>query len=126
MNPVTQGLLAQLNQPALATFARDWDDFESLVIEIYRQKAVSFEQQERFFVLREALESKYAQLAEELGRYWPHVRIKGESLTGNPFESLLAMQSAKEVVENWAAMRLLPAAREAFNQLLMARIEAAG
>lgn len=123
MNPVTQGLLAQLNEPSLATFAQNWDDWESLIIEIYRQKTVSFAQQERFFVLREALQPEYAALAAELGQFWPHVRIKGESLTTNPFEALLVLPAAKQVVENWTAMRYLPAAREAINQLLMGRIE---
>ncbi|MCW5876581.1 MAG: hypothetical protein KIS85_06830 [Anaerolineales bacterium] len=126
MNPVTEGLLRKLNDPQLDEFARCWGELEALVIEIYRQKAVSFEQQESFFLLREELLQRYPPLAEELGGYWPLARVKGEAVTVNPFEALIGKESAKQFVENWEAMRYLPAAREAINQLLMGRIERAG
>ncbi len=125
MNPVTQGLLKQVRDDgSLEAFAQDWEDLESLIIEVYRQKSVSFEQQEQFFALKERLRNAYAEIQNELFRYWPLIRVKGELVVGDPYLALLDKSSAKEFVENWDAMRTLPAAREALNQMLMARIEA--
>lgn len=123
MNPVTQGLLKQLNDPDSTRFAESWDQLEQLVIEIYKQKSVSFDQQTEFFAVREKLQTMYPKFSQELDRFWPHIKVKGELMIGNPLASILSKQGAKEFVENWDAMRTLPAAREALNQMLVARIE---
>ena len=126
MNPVTRALLKQLGDRQLDVFAEDWDHLESLVVEIYRQKSLSFAQQENFFQLQERLRECYAQLREELALFWPHTKIRGEPVTADPFAALIGVQAAQEFVGNWDAMRTLPAAREALNQLLMARLEKGG
>lgn len=123
MNPVTLGLLRKINDPKVAVFAENWDRLEQLVIEIYRQKSVSFDQQAYFFAIKEHLQSSYVQFEHELALFWPHIRIKGELVIGDPFASIIGKESAKEFVENWEAMRTLPAAREALNQMLVARLE---
>ncbi|MCL4256927.1 MAG: hypothetical protein KJZ53_00200 [Anaerolineales bacterium] len=123
MNPVTQSLLKQLNDPQLTAFAIDWDAVTELVIEIYQQKSLTVEQQARFFEAQERLQTAYPALAPELEPFWRTARIKGELVVGDPFLAVLSKPSAKEFVENWDAMRTLPAAREALNMLLMARIE---
>ncbi|QYK50271.1 MAG: hypothetical protein KF701_07700 [Anaerolineales bacterium] len=123
MNPVTHGLLKQLNDPQLTAFATDWDAVTELVIEIYQQKSLTVEQQARFFEAQERLQATYPALAAELEPFWRTARIKGELVVGDPFLAVLGKPSAKEFVENWDAMRTLPAAREALNMLLMARIE---
>jgi hypothetical protein len=123
MNPVTQGLLRDLNDPKLDAFARDWGELEVLVVEIYKQKSLSFAQQEEFFELQERLRPSYAILAPQLEAFWRKTRIKGELVTTDPFLAVLEKQSAKDFVENWDAMKTLPAAREAFNQLLMDKLE---
>lgn len=124
MNPVTHGLLQQLNDPQLTAFATDWDTVTELVIEIYQQKSLTVEQQARFFEAQERLQAAYPALATELEPHWRTARIKGELVVGDPFLAVLSKPSAKEFVENWDAMRTLPAAREALNMLLMARIAA--
>lgn len=124
MNPVTRGLLAQLEDPQVAEFAEDWDTLENLVVEIYRQKSVTFEQQQTFFDVQQRLQQSYPRYEEEFGRYWPHVRVKGELVVGDPFQALIRQSGAKAFVENWDAMRTLPAARESLNQMLVARIAA--
>ncbi len=123
MNPVTHGLLKQLNDPALTAFATDWDTLTELVIDIYQQKSLTVEQQERFFDAQERLQASYPALAPELEPFWRPARIKGELVVGDPFLAVLSKSSAKEFVENWDAMRTLPAAREALNMMLMSRIE---
>lgn len=123
MNPVTQGLLKQLNDPALSAFAQDWDTVTELVIEIYQQKSLTVEQQARFFEAQEHLQAAYPALASQLEPYWRSARIKGELVVGDPFLAVFSKPSAKEFVENWDVMRTLPAAREALNMLLMERIE---
>lgn len=126
MNPVTHGLLQQLNDPRLTAFATDWDAVTELVIEIYQQKSLSVEQQARFFDAQERLLAAYPALAVELEPHWRVARVKGELVVGDPFLAVLNKASAKEFVENWDAMRTLPAAREALNMLLMGRIEKEG
>jgi hypothetical protein len=121
MNPVTQALLRDLNDTELVAFVTDWDALNDLVIEIYQQKSLTFEQQERFFELQERLRAAYPPLAAELAPHWRTARIKGELVIGDPFAAIIEKQSAKDFVENWDAMRTLPAAREALNNMLMAR-----
>lgn len=123
MNPVTHGLLQQLNDPQLTAFATDWDTVTELVIEIYQQKSLTVEQQARFFEAQERLQAAYPPLAAELEPHWRMARVKGELVVGDPFLAVLDKRSAKEFVENWDAMRTLPSAREALNIMLMARIE---
>lgn len=123
MNPVTQSLLKQLNDPQLNTFAADWDALTELVIEIYQQKSLTFAQQELFFELQERLRAAYGRLAADLEPHWRTARVKGELVVGDPFRAVIEKATAKEFVENWDAMRTLPAAREALNMMLMERIE---
>jgi hypothetical protein len=123
VNPVTQSLLKQLNDPKLSAFAADWDALTELVIEIYQQKSLTFAQQEQFFELQERLRPAYSRLAAELEPHWRTARVKGELVVGDPFRAVIEKASAKEFVENWDAMRTLPAAREALNMMLMGRIE---
>ncbi len=123
MNPVTRALLRQLRDGQLNKFAEDWDNLESLVVEIYKQKSLSFEQQEEFFQLQKGLQERYAALREELGLFWPKTKVRGEPVIADPFAALIAKRAAQEFVGNWDAMRTLPAAREALNLMLMARIE---
>ena len=123
MNPVTQALLRQVKDPALYAFVRDWDTLSDLVIEANQQKSLSFDQQEIYFQVQERLRQSYARLAAVLAPFWRKAKIRGEVIIKDPFLALIDKQSAKEFVENWEAMKTLPAAREALNEMLMARIE---
>jgi hypothetical protein len=122
-NPVTQSLLKQINDPALAAFVEGWDALNDLVIEIYQQKSLTFEQQERFFELQERLGAAYPAYAAELAPHWRTARVKGELVVGDPFLAIIEKRGAKDFIENWDAMRTLPAAREALNMMLMAKVE---
>lgn len=123
MNPVTQSLLKHLNGPQLHAFAEDWDLLTALVIEIYQQKSLTVAQQARFFEAQARLQNSYAALAAELEPHWRAARVKGDLVVGDPFRAIIDKPSAKEFVENWDALRSLPAAREALNMMLMERVE---
>jgi hypothetical protein len=122
MNPVTRGLLQQIGDQKLETFAQEWDALEALVIEINRQNSLSFAQQEEFFDIQARLRESYKKIQNEVEPFWRAAKIKGELLTADPFFKLIEAQSAQEFLGNWPVMQTLPAAREAFNQMLMARI----
>ena len=123
MNPVTQGLVRKLNDPALHNFVDDWDALNDLIINIYQQKSVTFEQQALFFELQNRLRVSYASLTGDLEPFWRKARVKGDLAVGDPFSALIEKKSAKQFVENWDAMRTLPAAREALNEMLMKKTD---
>lgn len=123
MNPVTRGLLKQLHDRKLNAFVEAWDSLETLIVEIYKQKSLSFTQQEEFFSLQEELRKQYKLQEGQLAYFWSKTKVKGEPVTQDPFAALIETPAAKSFVENWDAMRTLPLAREALNQMLMARIE---
>ncbi len=123
MNPVTGALIKELKDPAWDAFAKDWDILNDLIIEIFKQKSVSFEQQELFFEVQGRLRQRYPNLAAEIDPFWRAAKVKGEVSVDDPFQTLFAKGSARDFVDNWEAMRTLPAAREALNEMLMARIE---
>ena len=122
MNPVTQGLLRKLNDPALNSFVQDWDGLNDLIIEIFQQKSLSFEQQELFFELQGRLRGSYPDLAMDVEPFWRRAKISGETIKTDPFLVLIDRKSAKEFIEDWDAMRTLPAAREALNEMLLDKI----
>jgi hypothetical protein len=126
MNPVTRGLLQQIGDQKLETFAQEWDALEALVIEINRQNSLSFAQQEDFFDIQTRLRESYNAIRNDVEPFWRAAKIKGELLTADPFSKLIETESAQEFLGNWAVMQTLPAAREAFNQMLMGRIAKKG
>lgn len=123
MNPVTRSLLQRVPDADLHRFVEDWDELEALIVDIFRQKSVTFRQQEAFFTLQARLVEGYARYKAELDRFWPATKIKGEIVLADPFLRVMEARAAAAFVENWEAMKTLPAAREALNQMLMARTE---
>ncbi|MGH2582011.1 MAG: hypothetical protein ACRDFQ_03850 [Anaerolineales bacterium] len=119
MNPVTESLLKDIDDEGLKNFVHQWDQFEQLIIEINRQKSLSFAQQEDFFELQSKLTASYVTWESEMELYWRQTRIKEGNLMEDPFRLLLDSESARDVLGNWEAMKLLPAAREAMNLMLM-------
>jgi hypothetical protein len=124
MNPVTRSLLQQIGDQKLEVFAQEWDALEGLIIAINRQNSLSFAQQEEFFQIQARLRESYRPIENELSQFWRNAKIKGELLAADPYSKLIEAASAQEFLGNWPAMQTLPAAREAFNQMLMGRISA--
>jgi hypothetical protein len=123
MNPVTRSLLKKVPEAELHHFVEGWDELEALVVQIFRQKSVTFHQQEIFFGLQTSLLEGHAKYKAELDGFWPTTKVKGDFVRMDPFLQLLRVSAAREFVENWEAMKTLPAAREALNQMLMTRAE---
>lgn len=123
MNPYTNSLLAQLSDDELKTWVRSWDSLEALIIEIYRQGELSRGQRQRFSAISSDLHGGYNQFKENLAHHWRGLQAGGEPLNEDPFMRLLSAKGPEEFVDNWPAMQLLPAAREALNLFLHERLE---
>jgi hypothetical protein len=121
MNPVTESLLKEIHDENLKEFVHGWDKFEQLIIEINRQKSLSFTQQQVFFELKDWLNASYPRWENEMEAFWRQTRIKEGDLKQDPFRLLLDLPSSRDVLGNWEAIKLLPAARESLNLMLMSR-----
>jgi hypothetical protein len=123
MNPYTQTLIAQIDEPELEQFTRLWDALEASAIEIYRSGRCLPDEAADYKSLLEELNSAYPTWERALEPNWKASRIKGESDNRDPFAPLLNMKACSDWVENQDMFRLLPAAREAINRYLSSLIE---
>jgi hypothetical protein len=123
VNPVTNQLLSQERDARLRGWVRAWDQLEATAIEVYRHGSAGWRQRRRFHRARQRLLRDYPAYRAELARHWDGLLAAGEPLDADPFAALLGVESAAMFAGNWRAMQLLPAAREAVNGLLLARIE---
>lgn len=118
-NPFSRFLRAQDNRPRpdVDAFVAAWDRLETLVIAVYRVGAADAADEAGFAALRAELEGRYAAHAADLAPHWPLVR-GAEGV--DPFRLLLDVPRAETFAANRAALRALPAAREALNRWLVA------
>lgn len=123
MNPSTAALLKSISDPHIAEFVSLWDELEHLIISVYRAKRVEPNEAARFSELVAVIRQKIGPLQGPLKPYWQATRVKGNLLEEDPFEFLLSLPGAETILDNWTAMQLLPAAREALNLYLLALIE---
>ena len=119
MNPFSQSLLKQVKDRRLAEFVSYWDALEALVVRVYKAASATAEDERAYTGVRCWLQQHYPQWQEQLRPYWPRTRAGGELLQEDPFMRLLAAEHAAGLVDNWAAMQMLPAARESLNMLLV-------
>ncbi len=124
MNPFTQSLARTLADPTLDSFVDKWDALEALVVRVYRGGAAAPADEAEWADLRPALAAAYPVWSPALAPHWPQTRAGGRPVTADPFFRLLAFARASDIVGDWAAMQTLPAAREALNRMLVARIGA--
>jgi hypothetical protein len=125
MNPFTRSLLREVNDKELADWVQGWDELETMVVEIYRTRHADREQSRTYDRLRRDLTARYRSWQQELTPHWRGLKAGGTPVTDDPFQALLAEAEAASFVDNWRAMEILPAAREALNSYLIARIESA-
>lgn len=123
MNPTTAALLKSISDPRIADFVSLWDEMEQLTISIYRADHVAPSEAARFPELVAAIREKITPLQHPLKPHWQATRVKGQALEEDPFEFLLSLPGAEAILDNWTAMQLLPAAREALNLYLLDLIE---
>jgi hypothetical protein len=119
LNPFTQSLLRRLKDPQLVEFVLHWDSLEALVIRVYKGKSAAPEDEVEHSRLRAWLLENYPAWEEAVKTYWPLALIAGQPPQEDPFAFLLAVPRAVDFVGNPAAMRTLPAARQALNQYLI-------
>lgn len=124
MNPFTQSLTRALADPALDAFVARWDALEALVVRVYRGGAAAPADEAEWAPLRPALAGAYPAWAESLAPHWPLTSAGGQPVTADPFVRLMSFTRAADIVGDWAAMQTLPAAREALNRMLVARLQA--
>jgi hypothetical protein len=106
MNPVTQQLLDELDDPRLGEWIRAWDRLERLVIRVYKSGRAGPRDRVAFGRLRRVLRLGYPAHGALFARHW----------TGpDPYGAILDHRRAADFVGDWAAMQTLPAAREAIN-----------
>ncbi len=122
MNPFTQSLARELADPALDTFIADWDALEALVVRVYRGGVAGPPDVAEWPSLRDRLAASYPVWSAGLAQHWPEIRAGGKPVTEDPFARLMSIPRAADIVGDWAAMQTLPAAREALNRMLVARL----
>jgi hypothetical protein len=125
-NPVTDNLMSRIDDQRLQGWVERWGRLERLAVDVYRRGRVGWWTQHLYRRLRRQLISEYANWKDALAGHWVNQTAGGRPLAADPFASLLAIEDAVDLVENWRALRLLPAARQALNEYLMARIERDG
>jgi hypothetical protein len=124
VNPFTQSLTRTLADPALDDFVARWDALEALVVRVYRGGAAAPADETEWATLRPALARAYPAWAPMLAPHWPQTRAGGQPVSADPFVRLMTFSRAADIVGDWAAMQTLPAAREALNRMLVARLDA--
>ena len=122
MNPFSQSLLKQIKDRQLAEFVARGDRLEALVVRVNKAGAATGADEAEYAGLRRWLRRRYGQWEARLRSYWPGIRAGGEPLLQDPFLSLLALERATALADNWTAMQLLPAARESINMMLVDKL----
>lgn len=122
MNPFTQSLARELADPALDAFIADWDALEALVVRVYRGGAAGPPDVAEWPGLRARLAASYPAWSAGLAPHGAETRAGGKPVTADPFSQLMSIHRAADIVGDWAAMQTLPAAREALNRMLVARL----
>ncbi|MGF1504654.1 MAG: hypothetical protein GYB64_15655 [Chloroflexi bacterium] len=124
MNPITQKILVDLDDPTLTEFVGGWGALEQLVIIVYRGSKARRTLVRKHRQIRRQLQEQYPDYAEVLAPYWAQATIGGEPASEDPFEALLAVENARGFIDNWAIMQTLPAVRQAINEWLVDRLAA--
>jgi hypothetical protein len=119
MNIVTRALAIKIKDRRLKDWIAHWDALEALVIRVYKGNQAGAQDEAEWGRLRPWLQKEYPRWETALGPHWRQAHVAGEPAREDPFLRLLAYEQAQAFVGNWAAMKTLPAAREALNRLLM-------
>jgi len=123
VNPVTRALMQQIKDSGLQAFVDAWDELEVLMVEVYKAGNADRSQQADFAGIQTRLVASYPEWQAALEPHWRAATIKGHPLESDPFQTLMDLEDAGAIVDNWAALQTLPAAREALNNMLVEWIE---
>jgi hypothetical protein len=115
--------MKQIEDPGLRAFVDAWDELEVMMVAVYKAGGADRSQQAEFADIGARLAASYPEWQALLEDHWRTTTIKGQPLEADPFQALMDLEEAVAIVDNWAAMQTLPAAREALNNMLVERIE---
>ncbi len=122
-NPFTKSIARLLGRspqrPELDALITHCDAIEALVIQIFRNKFASAEDERAFAAAAAGVRDAYAGLAGKLDPLWRQALIGGRPASHNPFTYWADLPGAAACVDNWQAMQTLPAMREALNELIL-------
>ena len=122
MNPVTQHLLAHIDDRRIRDFVEAWDALEALMIRVYKNGQADRDDEHTYRRIRRTLRRLLPRYTDALEPYWQQTTINGEAVTTDPFAALISPEDAAAFVEDWDMMQRLPAAREALNGWLLDRV----
>lgn len=122
MNPFTRSLALELRDLDADRLIAAWDALEALMVSVYRAGAVTAADEAAWRAAAAAARAELPAWAAALAPHWAETRAGGQPVTADPFARLAAIGQAADIVGNWAAMQNLPAAREALNRMLVARL----
>ena len=103
----------------VAALVDAWDQLESLAIHIYRVGEASGQDEADFTALQAWLAPRYAKRRDVLEPHWRASRVGHDPTTDDPFDYLLSLDAAADLVDNRDALVRLPAIREALNRWLL-------
>jgi hypothetical protein len=121
VNPFTRFLLRRTADRELAELVAAWDVLERLVIRVYKAKTADAADAAEHQQVRSWMLAHYPRWQAALQPHWTGKRAGGEPVTEDPFAWLLHVETAAGFVDHWPALQMLPAAREALNELVLAR-----
>lgn len=123
MNIVTNSLVRQLDDPDLAGWIEVWDELEALMVGVYKAGVSDGRQKAGLKRARRWLRRTYPHWKAAFRPFWQGLKVAGRPVDEDPFLAVLAVPNADAVVGDWRTMQLLPAAREAMNLYVLARVD---
>lgn len=118
-NPFTKSISGNVQSDALKAFVQRWDALEGLVVRIFRARAATPADEAEYSELRSWLHANYAPWQPALDPLWKQAKRGGKLSEDDPFQFLIAPETAQTFAGSWAHMQALPAARESLNRLLL-------
>lgn len=120
MNPFTRFLRQWIRDDAgLDQLIEHGDALESLVIRVYKAGEATVADEAQYQSIRRWMQDNYPSWQEALRPFWQEAEVAGRPTHEDPFLRLTAPDHAAAFADNWEAMQLLPAAREALNRLVI-------
>lgn len=118
-NPFTRFLTQWSHNDRLVEFVDYWDQLETVVVNVYRQKMPIEEANENYAQIWHWLRTNYPKWEPVLRPYWQQTLVGGKVAARDPFRYLIDISQPADIRADWFAMQQLPAAREALNQYIL-------
>lgn len=115
----TRYLTQKMHNRRLQQFVEHWDQVEQLVIEIFKSKRVTTEDEAVYRPIRAWLLANYPMWEADLKPLWQATVTGGTPTATDPFRRIFSAENAADFLEDWGAMQHLASAREALNKLIV-------